>query len=154
MAEEYPHISPTLSQDPIETLINGKFDQLICCINNRREQLITEHRARQEKRHTDIRARNQTLKQLTDSRALLQTELKDNVLTSVRVRAVEELESKMRELQTEGTEPEVLFECNTHQLEETISQLGQLGERDNTVSLRNYPVNRHPHISVGKRGVA
>ena len=58
----------------------------------------------------------------------------------------------MRELQTEGTETEVLFECNTHQLEETISQLGQLGERDNTVSLRNYPVNRHPHISVGKRG--
>ena len=150
MAEQFPDVPLSMSRDAIETLINQKFDQLIDCLNTRREQLITAHRERQEERRAATTARNLTLKQLTDSRSLLQTGLKDNVLTSVRLRAVEELDAKMRQLELVHT-VELVFESDTQQLEDSISVLGQLVERDSP-SVPNYSTLQQFQISVGKRG--
>ena len=77
--------------------------------------------------------------------------MKENVLHSMRERMVEEIETRMRELEVVEREVEVLFECDTRQLEETISVLGQLVEKE-TVSIPNYPALLQPRISVGKEG--
>ena len=137
--------------DPIETLIHEKFDQLIVCLNRRREQLIAEHRDRQGDKHAANTGRIRTLQQLRDSKADLQTRMKDNLLHSTRVRVLEEIDTKTRQLEVVARDMEVAFECDTLPLEETISALGQLVERE-ILTIPNYPAMIQPRISFGKKG--
>ena len=146
--------------DPIEARINEKFNQLIDCLNRRRVQLIAEHRERQAEKRAETAGRIQTLRQLTDTRTHLQAQMKENVLHSMRDRIVEDIETKMRQLEVVEREVELTFECDTRQLEETISVLGQLVEREilpipnypELLTIPNYPALLEPQISVGKRG--
>ena len=151
MAERYPEVPLPLPIDPIEARINEKFNQLIDCLNRRRVQLIAEHRERQAEKRAETTGRIQTLRQLTDTRTLLQTQMKENLLHSMRERIVEDIETKMRQLEVVEREVELTFECDTRQLEETISVLGQLVERE-ILPIPNYPALLEPQISVGKRG--
>ena len=64
---------------------------------------------------------------------------------------VEDVETKIRQLEVVEREVELTFECDTRQLEETISVLGQLVERE-ILSIPNYPALLEPRISVGKQG--
>ena len=149
MAERYPEVP--LPIDPIEARINEKFYQLIDCLNHRRVQLIAEHRERQEEKRAETTSRIQTLQQLTDSKTHLQTEMKENVLRSMREKMVEDIEIKIRQLEVVEREVELMFECDTRQLEETISVLGQLVERE-IIPIPNYSALQEPRISVGKIG--
>ena len=153
MAERYPEVSLPLPLpiDPIEARINEKFNQLIDCLNRRRVQLIAEHRERQAEKRAETTGRIQTLLQLTDTRTHLQTQMKENVLHSMRDRIVEDIDTKMLQLEVVEREVELTFECDTRQLEETISVLGQLVERE-ILPIPNYPALLKPQISVGKRG--
>ena len=150
MAEEYPEVPLPLHKDPIEARINEKFDQLIVCINHRRDQLISEHKKTQEEKRAEATSRNETLQQLTESKAHLQDDMKENMLQSLRDKMVDDIEMKMKTLDTVEKELELMFECDTQQLEETISVLGQLVERE--ISIPNYSALLQPRISVGKRG--
>ena len=153
MAERYPEaplpLPLPLPMDPIETLIHEKFDQLIVSLNRRREQLIAEHRDRQEDKHAANTGRIQTLQQLRDSKTDLQTRMKDNLLHSVRERLLEEIDTQMRQLEVVARDMEVVLECNTLQLEETISALGQLVEIE-IVPFPNYSAMIQPRISFGE----
>ena len=149
MAERYPEVP--LPMDPIEARINEKFNQLIDCLNNRRVHLIAKHRERQEEKRAETTSRIQTLQQLTDSKTYLQTEMKENVLHSMREKMVEDIEIKIRQLEVVEGEVELMFECDTRQLEETITVLGQLVERE-ILPIPNYPALLEPRISVGKQG--
>ena len=149
MAERYPEVP--LPMDTIEARINEKFNQLIDCLNHRRVQLIAEHRERQEEKRAETTSRIQTLQQLTDSKSYLQTEMKENVLHSMQEKMVEDIEIKMRQLEVVEREVELMFECDTQQLEETISVLGQLVERE-ILRIPNYPALLEARISVGKHG--
>ena len=148
MAERYPEVP--LPMDPIEARIHEKFNQLIVCLNRRREQLISEHRGRQEERRVATTSRIQTIQQLTDTRGHIQTEMKENLLHSMQKKMVEEIETRMRQIKVVEREVEVLFECDTQQLEKTISVLGQVVERDPPIP--NYPTLLQPRMSVGKKG--
>ena len=150
MAERYPEVP--LPMDPIEARINEKFNQLIDCLNHRRVQLIAEHRERQEEKRAETTSRIQTLQQLTDTRTHLQTEMKENMLRSMQEKMVEDIEIKMLQLEVVEREVELTFECDTRQLEETISVLGQLVERE-ILPIPNYPALLEPRISVGKHGI-
>ena len=149
MAELYPEVP--LPMDPIEARINEKFNQLIDCLNHRRVQLIAEHRQRQDEKRTETTSRIQTLQQLTDSKTYLQTEMKENVLRSMQEKMVEDIEIKIRQLEVVEKEVQLMFECDTRQLEETISVLGQLVERE-ILPIPNYPALLEPRISIGKQG--
>ena len=149
MAERYPKVSVSISMDPTEAHINEKFDQLIVCLNHRREELIAEHREKQRERRTSNTSRSQTIQELNESRTHLQTEMMVNVLHTMCERIVDEIESKMKQLKVVEPEVELVFECDTQQLEEIISVLGQLVERV-IVSVPNYPELSQPRISVGK----
>ena len=151
MAERYPEVPLPLPMDPIEARINEKFNQLIDCLNRRRVQLIAEHREKQAEKRAETTGRIQTLRQLTDTRTLLQAQMKENVLHTMRDRIVEDIETKMRQLEVVEREVELTFECDTRQLEETISVLGQLVERE-ILPIPKYPALLEPQISVGERG--
>ena len=151
MAERYPEVPLPRPVDPIEARINEKFNQLIDCLNRRRVQLIAEHRERQAEKRAKTTSRVQTLGQLTDTKTLLQAQMKENLLHSMRDKMVEDIETKMRQLEVVEREVELTFECDTRQLEETISVLGQLVERE-ILPIPNYPALLEPRISVGKIG--
>ena len=78
--------------------------------------------------------------------------MKDNLLHSIREKIVEDIDTKMKQLRMVEKETEVVFECDTRQLEQTISMLGELLERD--VSTPYYPALLQPSVSVGKGGRA
>ena len=102
-------------------------------------------------RRTAVTTRQNMLQQLIDSKAEIQGHMKENPLHSMRERMTEEIDTKMRDLEVSQKETEVLFECDTTQLEQTISVLGQLVERE-IVSIPDYPALQQPSISVAKLG--
>ena len=61
-------------------------------------------------------------------RTHLQTEMKEKVPQSIYERTVKDIETKMMQLEFVEREVELMFECNTQQLEEIISVLEQLVE--------------------------
>ena len=106
-----------------------------------------------EERRAAVTTRQNMLQQLIDSKAEIQGHMKENPLHSMRERMTEEIDTKMRDLQVTQKETEVMFECDTTQLEQTISVLGQLVERE-IVSTPYYPALQQPSISVVKQGTA
>ena len=103
---------------------------MIVCLNRRREQLIVQYKERQAEEQAAAMDRIQTRRELTETKAELQTKMKQNLLHSMLDRMIDEIDSKMKQLKLTEREVELLFECDTQQLEETISHLGQLMEKD------------------------
>ena len=64
---------------------------------------------------------------------------------------VGEIEERMRELETTVRDVKLWFECETREVEESISRLGQLLERE-VVLISDYANLKHPRISVCKEG--
>ena len=112
--------------------------------------MITEFRERMEETRAVTTTRVKTLEQLIDSKAELQSRMKENLLHSMREKMIEDIDNKMKQLQVVEKETEVVFECDTRQLEQTISVLGQLIER--VISTPDYPALLQPSVSVGKSG--
>ena len=104
-------------------------------------------------RRAAVTTRQNMLQQLIDSKAEIQGHMKENPLHSMRERITEEIDTKMQDLQVTQKETEVVFECDTTQLEQTISVLGQLVERE-IVSTPDYPALQQPSLSVAKSGTA
>ena len=102
-------------------------------------------------RRAAVTTRQNMLQQLIDSKAEIQGHMKENPLHSMRERMTEEIDKKMRDLQVTQKETEVVFECDTTQLEQTISVLGQLVERE-IVSTPDYPSLQQPSVSVEEQG--
>ena len=104
-------------------------------------------------RRAAVTTRQNMLQQLIDSKAEIQGHMKENPLHSMRERITEEIDTKMQDLQVTQKETEVVFECDTTQLEQTISVLGQLVERE-IFSTPDYPALQQPSVSVVKQGTA
>ena len=106
-----------------------------------------------EERRAATTTRLNTVQQLIDSKADLQTRMKENLLHSMREKILEDIDTRMTQLQLVEKETEVVFECDTRQLEQTISVLGQLIERE-IISTPDYPALSQSSVSVGKEGRA
>ena len=153
MAERYAARDEAPLVHPTELNIHEHFNRIIYRLNQRREEMIREFRERLEERRAAPTTRLNMLQQLIDSKAEIQGRMKENPLHSIRERMTEEIDRKMRDLQVVQKETEVVFECDTTQLEQTISVCGQLIERE-IVSTPDYPALQQPSISVVKEGTA
>ena len=137
---------------PTEASIHEHFNRIIYRLNQRREEVIAEFRERLEERRAATTTRLNTVQQLIDTKADLQIRMKENLLHSMREKMLEDIDTRMTQLQVMEKETEVVFECDTRQLEQTISVIGQLIERD--ISTPDYPALSQPSVSVGKKGTA
>ena len=153
MAERYARDEAPLVIHPTEASIHEHFDKIIYRVNQRREEVIAEFRERMEERRAAVTTRLNTIQQLIDSKAELQGRMKENLLHSMREKMLEDIDTKLTQLQVVEKETEVVFECDTRQLEQTISVLGQLIERE-IIPTPDYPALLQPSISVGKEGTA
>ena len=106
-----------------------------------------------EERRAATTTRLSTIQQLIDSKADLQSRMKENLLHSMREKILEDIDARMAQLQVVQKETEVVFECDTRQLEQTISVLGQLIQRE-IIPTPDYPALLQPSVSVGKYGIA
>ena len=75
------------------------------------------------------------------------------MLHSIREEMLEKIDAKLRLLRVVKRETEVVLDCNTRQLEQNISVLGELFEKE-VISTPNYPALLQPSISVGVKGYA
>ena len=153
MAERYARDEAPLVIHPTEASIHEHFNKIIYRLNQRREEMITEFRDKMEERRATTTTRLNTIQQLIDSKADLQGRMKENLLHSIREKMLEDIDTKLTQLQVVEKETEVVFDCDTRQLEQTISVLGQLIERE-TISTPDYPTLLQPSVSVGKIGRA
>ena len=153
MAERYAVRDEAPLVHPTEASIHEHFNRIIYRLNQRREEMIHEFREILEEIRAAATTRLNMLQELIDSKAELQGHMKENPLHSMRERMTEEIDTKIRDFQVVGRVTEVVFECHTTQLEQTISVWGQLIERE-IISTPDYPTLQQPSISVGKRGTA
>ena len=154
MAERYAaRDEAPLVIHPTEASIHEHFNKIIYRLNQRREEVITEFRERLEERRAATTTRLNTMQQLIDSKADLQSRMKENVLHSMREKMLEDIDTRLTQLQVVEKETEVVFLWDTRQLEQTISVLGQLMERE-IISIPDYSALLQPSVSVGKQGTA
>ena len=154
MAERYAaRDEAPLVIHPTEASIHEHFNKIIYRLNQRREEMITEFRERLEERRAATTTHLNTIQQLIDTKADVQSRMKENLLHSMREKILEDIDTRMTQLQVVEKESEVVFECDTRQLEQTISVLGQLIERE-IISTPDYPALLQPSVSVGKQGRA
>ena len=153
MAERYARDEAPLVIHPTEASIHEHFNNIVYRVNQRREEMIAAFRDRMEERRAATTTRINTIQQLIDSKADLQSRMKENLLHSMREKMLEDIDTRMAQLQVVEKETEVVFECDTRQLEQTISVLGQLIQRE-IISTPDYPALLQPSFSVGKLGRA
>ena len=153
MAERYARDEATLVTHPTEASIHEHFNNIVQRVNQRREEMIAAFRDRMGDRRAATTTRLNTIQQLIDSKADLQSRMKENLLHSIREKMLEDIDTKMAQLQVVENETEVVFECDTRQLEQTISVLGQLIQRE-IISTPYYPALLQSSVSVGKEGTA
>ena len=152
MAERYARDRASLVIHPTEASIHEHFDKIFYRLNQRREEVISRFRERVEEIRAAVTTRLNTIQQLIDSKAELQGRMKENLLHSMREKMLEDIDIKLTQLQVVEKEIDVVFKCDTRQLEQTISMFGQLIERD--ISTPDYPALLQPSVSVGKYGIA
>ena len=152
MAKRYENIETTLTNNPIEISINEVFDRIIECANRRRNEIITEIKQRSVDKQNESAFRGARLKQLADVKGDLTNREMEFSLKSMQGRMVGEIESKIDALQVMEREMEIGFDCDTKQIEDAISKLGELIERD--ISVPDYATLPQPNISFGKEGIA
>ena len=153
MAEQFARDEAPLVIHPTEASIHEHFNNIIYRLNQRREEMIREFRERMEEKRATATTRDNTQQQLIESKAELESRMKENPLHSLRKKMTKDIDNKMKQLQVIEKETEVVFECDTRQLEKTISVLGQLIERE-IISIPDYSALLQPSVSVGKRGRA
>ena len=150
MAERFPEPAAVV-MDPVEVAINSRFDWLVHTVNRRRVELLLEYRERRD----EMRAREtcliRTKQQLLQTKEQLHDKMAENMLHSLREKMTEEIETKLRDLEVTDRPMELSFQCETREVEETISQLGQLIQKQ-ILSTPNYPALSQPRISVCEEG--
>ena len=125
MAEGYARDQSPLAIHPTKASIHECFNSIIYSLNQRREEMITKFRKRTGDKRAATTTRLKTIHQLIDSKADLQSRMKENLIHSMREKILEDIDTKMAQLQVVEKNTEVVFECDTRQLEQTISVLGQ-----------------------------
>ena len=146
--------------DPVATAINQSIDRLIFSLQQRRVHLLTLLRdTREEMRHHQV-ALQQMEEQLVQSRGMLEGLMTHNELRAMQERMVAEMEAKRAELQANVPPPqEVRFVCDTRDLEEHISRLGEIVRIDippipPMPVIPDYAAFQQPIVAVGKQGSA
>ena len=153
MAERFARDEAPLVIHPTEASIHEHFNNIVQRVNQRREEIITAFRDIMKERRAATTTRLSTIQQLIDSKIDLQSRMKENLLHSIREKMLEDIDTRMAQLQVVVNETEVVFECDTRQLEQIISVLGQLIQRK-IVSTSDYTALLQPSVSVGKQGIA
>ena len=150
MAERFARDEAPLVIHPTETSIHEHFNNIIYRLNQRREEMIREFRERMKEKRAAATTRDKTLQQLIESKADIQSRMKENLLHSMREKITEDIYKKMKQLQVVEKETEIVFECDTRQLEQTISVLGQLIEKE-IISIPKYSGDgTHSYVSAAE----
>ena len=153
MATQFPEQISVPLVDPISIQINQSIDRLVLSLEQRRVQLLTELRDRREEVRANQVARQQMEEQIAETRALMEGQLIHNKLHSMQARIVAELEATRAEIEANAPPPQNLeFLCDTRDLEERISRLGEIAQHIPTVP--NYAAFLQPSVAVGKKGSA
>ena len=146
--------------DPVATAINESIDRLMFSLQQRRVHLLTLLRdTREEMRHHQVALR-QMEEQLVESQRVLEGLMTHNELHAMQERIVAEMEAKRAELQANVPPPqEVRFVCDTRDLEEHISRLGEIVRIDippipPMPVIHDYAAFQQPIVAVGKEGSA
>ena len=139
MATQSPEPIPVPLVDPVATAVNQLIDRLILSLEQRRVYLLTQLRDTREEMGANRVARQQMEKQIAETRAFLEGQMTHNKLHSMQERIVADLEGKREQLQTNAPPPqEVVFLCDTRDLEEHIARLGEIIK----IEIPPKPVNR------------
>ena len=149
MAELYPIAHPAV--DPVEHHINNIFDRLIFLLNRRRAELLQYVRDTREDTRAAERERLEMISQLTEAQEVLHTELRQNILQSMKTKWIAKLECKKRESIFDiPVEIQLELKCVTRELERSISRLGEIAEV--SVYVPHYVTCHTPVVATGKKG--
>ena len=151
MAEHYPIAHPAV--DPVELHINHIFDRLIFLLNTRRAELLQYVRDTREDKRAAERERLEMISQLTEGQEVLHTEIRSNILQSMKRIWIAKLECTKRESILD-IPVVVQFElkCVTRELERSISRLGEIAIV--SVYVPHYATCHTRVVATGKKGDA
>ena len=150
MAVHYPIAQPF--EDLVEHHINYTFDRLIFLLNKRRFELLKYVRNTREDKRAAERERLETISQLTATQEQLHIDLRQDNFQPYKMRWIGKLECKKRETQLNiPVEVQFQLKCVTHELERSISRLGEIVELP--VYVPHYATCHTSIVATGKKGI-
>ena len=144
-------LHPTTPQvvEPVESDINDTIDRLIRLLNVRRAELLDLVR---EKRSAE-KFRENTINELAAVQEQPHLDLRQNILQPLKNKMIWKLECMKREtILNTPVESRSELKCDTHELERSISLLGEIVEVP--VNISRYETCYSPVVATGKNGSA
>ena len=135
--------------DPVERDINDTIDRLIRLLNVRRAELLDVVR---EKRAAEV-LRGKIINELTAVQEQLHLDLRQNILQPLKNKMILKLEcTKHETILNTPVESRSELKCNTHELERSISLLGEIVEVP--VNVPRYTTCHTSVVATAKKGRA
>ena len=135
--------------DSIAVDIENRYERIVNVVRERKRTLLTQLTEFREEYDTLLSNRDKTEQELKSTKEYIER-IKENDLKKMQEKFLSEIEENIRKLKLSTADYFIQFECESRELENKLSTLGELIKLD--YKLPNYSGMVTPVVAVGKRG--
>ena len=135
--------------DAIAVDIENRYERIVNVVRERKRTLLTQLSEFREEYDTLLSNRDKTEQELKSTKEHIQR-IKENDLKKMQEKFLSEIEENIRTLKMSTANYSIQFDCESMELENRLSTLGELVKLD--YKLPNYSEMVTPVVAVGKRG--
>ena len=143
------NVPPPHPFDAIAVDIENRYERIVNVVRERKRTLLTQLTEFREEYDTLLSNRDKTEQELNYTKEQIE-KIKENDLKTMQQEFLSKIEDKIRKLRISTADYFIQFECESRELENKLSTLGELIKMD--YKLPNYSGIVSPVVAVGKRG--
>ena len=143
------NVPPPHPFDSIAFDIENRYDRIVNVVRERKRTLLTQLSEFREEYDTLLSNRDKTEQELKSTEEHIER-IKENDLKKMQEKLLLEIEDNIQKLKLSTADHFIRFECESRELENKLSKLGELIKLD--YKLPNYSEMLTPVVAVGKKG--
>ena len=143
------NVPPPHPFDAIAVDIENRYERIVNVVRERKRTLLTQLSEFREEYDTLLSNRDKTEQELKSTKEHIER-IKENDLKTMQQDFLSKIEEKIRKLRISTADYFIQFECESREMENKLSTLGELIKLD--YKLPNYSGMVIPVVAVGKRG--
>ena len=135
--------------DAIAVDIENRYERIVNVVRERKRTLLTQLTEFREEYDTLLSNRDKSEQELKSTKEYIER-IKENDLKTMQEKFLSEIEENIRKLEISTANYSIQFDCESRELEDKLSALGELVKLD--YKLPNYSEMVTPVVAVGKEG--
>ena len=142
------NVPPAHPLNAIAVDIENRYERIVNVVRERKRTLLTQLSEFREEYDTLLSNRDKTEQELKSTKEYIET-IKENDLKTMQQEFLSKIEEKIRKLRISTADYCIQFECESRELENKLSTLGELIKL--VCKLPNYSEMVAPVVAVGKK---